>query len=598
MPNNEMDYSLIHRTPDGNGKILVTTPGSPDKGSWETEAELKTYVNQDVVKKTDIVQSLGQQVDKVPSNKAVDDAINTLNTRVTNIEETLMGENEITVQYPDDGNYSSLMPNKVPTRALKFAEVPRFRGKSRAWNQLVPVPTSATETANNVTFTNNTDGTITITTNGTATANTAYICYIGSWRDGLSFVGGHKYLFSGSGLSSVRVEYIASPVGSGSNTVFYIDNFSDSSIATATGNGSWLYLEIRVSNGSTVNTTIIPQIYDLTAIFGAGNEPSTVADALAQIPALGQYNAYDAGSLVDTVVSGVKAVGVNIWEEEWENGTINLSTGADVPSSSYVRSKGYIEVTPLSMLYFCMAVGQRADGMYVCYYDDNKNFIRPVLANSANALVYQMPFNCRYIRFYMAGGYGSTYNHDIQICLNSYADKTTYHPYKTDTLSLSTPVTLRSAGSVSDELDVESGVVTHKIYKKTFSASDGWELSGAGNFFLEISDMYQVDYTTQISLLAEYAYDNTNSSIDKTYWNNGRFIFVRDTSFNGDTSAFASALAGKKLNYALATPTTESIDPVPYNFVEVEGGGTVDTIQTQTPIIDNSLDVTYDIIPQ
>ena len=48
MPNNEMDYSLIHRTPDGNGKILVTTPGSPDKGSWETEAELKTYVNQDV----------------------------------------------------------------------------------------------------------------------------------------------------------------------------------------------------------------------------------------------------------------------------------------------------------------------------------------------------------------------------------------------------------------------------------------------------------------------------------------------------------------------------------------------------------------------
>lgn len=80
MPNNEMDYSLIHRTPDGNGKILVTTPGSPDKGSWETEAELKTYVNQDTVMKTDIVQSLGQQVDKVPSNKAVDDAINAINT--------------------------------------------------------------------------------------------------------------------------------------------------------------------------------------------------------------------------------------------------------------------------------------------------------------------------------------------------------------------------------------------------------------------------------------------------------------------------------------------------------------------------------------
>ena len=74
----DMDYSLIHRTPDGNGKILVTTPGSPDKGSWESEAELKTYVNQDTVMQTDIVQSLGQQVDKVPSNKAVDDAINAI----------------------------------------------------------------------------------------------------------------------------------------------------------------------------------------------------------------------------------------------------------------------------------------------------------------------------------------------------------------------------------------------------------------------------------------------------------------------------------------------------------------------------------------
>ena len=114
MPNNEMDYSLIHRTPDGNGKILVTTPGSPDKGSWESEAELKTYVNQDV-----------------------NTAINAINTRVTNIEETLMGENEVTVQYPSDSTYSSLMPNRVPSRALKFAEVPRLMGKSRSWNQLV-----------------------------------------------------------------------------------------------------------------------------------------------------------------------------------------------------------------------------------------------------------------------------------------------------------------------------------------------------------------------------------------------------------------------------------------------------------------------------
>ena len=73
---------------------------------------------------------------KPVTSGGVYDAINAINTRVTNIEETLMGENEVTVQYPDDSTYTSLMPNKVPLRALKFAEVPTIRGKTRAWNQL------------------------------------------------------------------------------------------------------------------------------------------------------------------------------------------------------------------------------------------------------------------------------------------------------------------------------------------------------------------------------------------------------------------------------------------------------------------------------
>lgn len=107
-----MDYSLIHRTPDGNGKILVTTPGSPDKGSWETEAELKTYVNQDVVKQTDIVQSLGQQVDKVPSNKAVDDAINAIisdNFKI--LDGTLSNEIGVSTKhyYPSGWDYNDTL---------------------------------------------------------------------------------------------------------------------------------------------------------------------------------------------------------------------------------------------------------------------------------------------------------------------------------------------------------------------------------------------------------------------------------------------------------------------------------------------------------
>ena len=109
MPN--MDYSLIQRTPDGTGKILVTTPGIPNKGSYVEESDMKNYVNQDVVKKTDIAQSLGQQDDKVPSNKAVDDSMNLLTSAVADVEERVTDIEQAVesgYKYKGDCTYANL----------------------------------------------------------------------------------------------------------------------------------------------------------------------------------------------------------------------------------------------------------------------------------------------------------------------------------------------------------------------------------------------------------------------------------------------------------------------------------------------------------
>ena len=38
------DYSLIERTPDGTGKILVTVPGIPNVGAYVTEQKLRDWV--------------------------------------------------------------------------------------------------------------------------------------------------------------------------------------------------------------------------------------------------------------------------------------------------------------------------------------------------------------------------------------------------------------------------------------------------------------------------------------------------------------------------------------------------------------------------
>ena len=130
-----MDYSLVNRTPDGTGKILVTTPGSPDTGSYVLESDMKSYINQGMVAKTDIVQSLGQQTDKVPSNKAVDDAISALIPKLlaptTRLDASHDMNNITTVgtYYQSGGNDS--MPAHAPYAPNAFIFVAQARDTDR-----------------------------------------------------------------------------------------------------------------------------------------------------------------------------------------------------------------------------------------------------------------------------------------------------------------------------------------------------------------------------------------------------------------------------------------------------------------------------------
>ena len=606
MPNNEMDYSLIHRTPDGNGKILVTTPGSPDKGSWETEAELKTYVNQDV-----------------------NTAINTLNTRVTNIEETLMGENEITVQYPSDSTYTSLMPNRVPARALKFAEVPRFRGKSRAWNQLAPKIQSGSVWSayffDSVSETNDKiAGTV-------STKNISASFYITDSDGGIPMISGHKYLVAfylttSEATISCRVNYMDSkwssdisvPANAKTLCAVVVD-------ASSIGSNKYFGIYPNRSAGLEVGTTVTfenPFVRDLTLIFpdwsASDITTANIPLMVQQVPDLLKCNAYGAGSLVDTEVSGVKSVGVNIWDEEWELGEINNTTGQNASGLDRIRSKNYIPVHGSTAYHFKAPSGN----WYIYEYDADNNFIGVNNGYTPADSSFTTSINCAYIRFRPAFASGTSYNHDIQICLNSYPDKTTYHPYKTDTLSLPETVTLRSAGSVADtdELNVEVVVDGVKVNKRRQTVRV--ELGNLGDYNWTYIDAYGIFYadddigalkTTGITCCcASYlAVENVSTSAsagsnpDKSIClmsstSGANRVYLRDSSKTGAdlVNGHASWLENEEFTYAIATESVTLLEPIIENFIEVQGGGTVETIQTQTPVIDNCLDVTYDIIPQ
>lgn len=129
---------------------------------------------------------------------------------------------------------------------------------------------SSTQTKSGITATNNGDGSWTI--NGTATKSD-YINFSGYQIT--SIVGGHKILICGNK----------------ENSNFILGLLNQSISDTGTGaigifnQNAQKYWGIAWANGAVINNvTIYPQLFDLTAMYGAGNEPKTLADFRKDFP--------------------------------------------------------------------------------------------------------------------------------------------------------------------------------------------------------------------------------------------------------------------------------------------------------------------------
>lgn len=525
--------------------------------------------------------------------------VSNLNKRVTNLE-TKVGD-KIVVDYPSQ-TYGN---DEVPANVAPYAKVPTIKGKSRAWNQLVKNGNFADASAwagSSFSIANN------ICT-VTGTGSNVY-----TNQDFSDYKVGHKYIvmFLMKNSSSAYVRINTSNRVTGTHFFFTEESIPASSSwvfkANITQLESVTYLNkigiiVTTERGETVDfSTLI--LRDLTLIFGAGNEPSTVAEALAQLPALGQYNAYDAGSLVSTEVSGVKTVRVNLFDEEVELGYINTS-GEYKSSTTEIRSKNFISVLSATAYYI-----KNPNGFGLRFFDANENFVG-LQQNVANSS-FTTPANCTKLKFNFNSAYGITYNHNVQICLNSYADKTTYHPYKTDTLSLSEPVTPRGVGTCVETLDPETGVLDDGKFGSDNLGDLNWTAYSLTEnrtaFYANISSLSAVPKYSMWAIpnaicpIALPTYQKADS------WGKNVFVFTQesgtlpadclafifdDTKY-ADATAFKNAMSGVYLMYEKETYTPSSpIAPITDNFIEVEGGGTVETIQTQTPVIDSVMTAEY-----
>lgn len=157
--------------------------------------------------------------------------------------------------------------------------------------QLYDKTLPATQTINGVTFTNNGDGSVTV--NGTATA-TARLPI----RELIDVNPGDKFLmFSGYDIGNKKSAFVYM-AQSGANKQ-YIAGFGYPTLngifRTCADNAYYIYGYVQVDAGNTAANAIIKlQIFNLTQMYGAGNEPTTVAQFRADYPnELYDYNPYN-----------------------------------------------------------------------------------------------------------------------------------------------------------------------------------------------------------------------------------------------------------------------------------------------------------------
>jgi len=487
----------------------------------------------------------------------------------------------------------------IPTGG-KLMSVKNIGGRSIVFNQNFQ---SRKEINNGITATVDSDGTITL--NGTVTASYFNFRDVTPEQNKVGKYAFKLLIMNNPDDISMKFGFLnrsqSTPaITSGSAVLIYNQTQYETSLGKSTG--------ISGLTAGTVfnNVKIKIQIFDLTLMFGAGNEPTSVEEFEAMFP--NDYYQYNAGEIVSAGTESIVEQGKNLFDY-----TDKTYYGANV--SKVENGVIYTKGLTTTVLNIPTIVG-------------NKYTLSFKIKSSGT--------NQGGLRWSLQKGKNTSYAHDSSLIKSEvgYAANTEYQAVATfvattDFVSLCTiilmvydvqqengdtatnyspfyqierpiPEAIRnlpgygwSAGTARNYIDYEN--------KKYYQCVDSMDLgtlnwnfnatSGVGNHFYGRIDPAKFKYlgafgTTVYNVLcSKYRTVSRSSSVfvDKTITIDGvntivSQIQVKDTAYT-DATAFKQAMSGVILYYELATPIVTDISTVlPDDFlrnIEVEAGGSI-----------------------
>lgn len=482
------------------------------------------------------------------------------------------------------------------------ARIEKVKGNSVVWNMMLPVvnTNNLIQNVQRINF--------------TVVDNECVGVFVNS---GLGYIG-YKEIY----LSTSDLYFISFQVESEKPVTVKIGTYATQNYSAGHSGGKKTYNTIYINTRETSNTILYGVTPDdswvagdtvvfskmtcinLTKMFGAGNEPTTIEEFYQRIPVGVDLNTYEEGRIVNGNYDAIKTTGFNQWDEQWEVGDIWTSNGTDREYSNMIRSKNYIPILPNTKYIVTCDKFLSDQNVRTRFYDADKSFLGVYQSNGGSVLYnteFTTPVNAHYMRFSIVETYGATYNNDICINLShtGYRDGE-YEPYKEFIHNLSWikkyfPNGMCSAGSAHDEIRFNS--TTQK-----WEAVQNVGVVDLGSLSWNINEVEQV-YMAQANNLAST--DNILSELFeavsrktalaamenrqvKTHSSKPNYLYCKNTAYT-DVATFQSAMQGVMLNYELAEPIIKEITEVVDMTYNVYDFGTEKLIQDgeSTPFIGN-----------